>query len=225
MMSKLVGIIAVFVAGINAQDPANSWLGYAKGVNPANTGIITMMEAYWKVPSKPKYTGCRFTPWFGIETSDNLNLIQPVNPFESGHWDIYNEYYQWSPSHDTSSKRHEVSPGDIIYGKVTLNNAKTSYDMYVSDLNDGWYGTLNIPIQSSKTGGLKSYTISYIVWEHPCGSCADYPQDNEMLFYNISVYYDYKKVSPKWSTGYVENKCDSRAKIVNETAILLTWNS
>ncbi len=38
--------------------------------------IITFMEARWKVPSNPARGGAFYSPWFGIESSDNLNLIQ-----------------------------------------------------------------------------------------------------------------------------------------------------
>ena len=30
-----------------------------------------------------------------LQTSDNLNLLQPVNPWLGNEWQIYNEYYQW----------------------------------------------------------------------------------------------------------------------------------
>ena len=42
------------------QDPASSWLGYAKGVNPDGTGVITFAEAYWVVPDNPVVTGKLF---------------------------------------------------------------------------------------------------------------------------------------------------------------------
>jgi len=42
--------------------------------------IITFMEARWKVPSNPARGGAFYSPWFGIESSDNLNLIQVCLP-------------------------------------------------------------------------------------------------------------------------------------------------
>lgn len=76
--------VAVFAfilhsAIIVAQDPAEGWLGYAKATYPQ--GIITYIEAKWRVPDDPADGGAFFSPWFGIEASDNLNLIQPVNPW------------------------------------------------------------------------------------------------------------------------------------------------
>lgn len=41
------------------------------------------------------FPSCRF----GIDASDNLNLLQPVNPWMGNEWLIYNEYYQWQPSY------------------------------------------------------------------------------------------------------------------------------
>ena len=45
--------------------------------------IITFMEARWKVPSNPARGGAFYSPWFGIESSDNLNLIQVSSPQRS----------------------------------------------------------------------------------------------------------------------------------------------
>jgi hypothetical protein len=61
------------------------------------------MEAYWKVGQDPVESGAFFSPWFGIEASDNLNLIQPVNPWMGDSWAMYNEYYQWSPTNNINS--------------------------------------------------------------------------------------------------------------------------
>ena len=48
------------------------------------------MEAKWVVLDKPKIPGAFYSPWFGIESSDNLNLIQPVNP-----WSGMNRVKRW----------------------------------------------------------------------------------------------------------------------------------
>lgn len=73
-------LLLLFADALLAQDPAQGWTGYAKGVNPANKGFITRAEAKWVVGSAPSNPSCFYSPWFGIETSDNLNLLQPVNP-------------------------------------------------------------------------------------------------------------------------------------------------
>eukprot|EP01083_Nonionella_stella_P237842 833990_1 len=132
-----------------SQDPASSWLSYAKAVDPKNADstIITKMEAYWQVCNLPVDKGCYFTPWFGIETSDNLNLLQPVNPFNNV-WTIYNEYFQWKPEHNVNSRMHDVKPGDIIYGSVVYNgDSANSYTLHIGDLNDNWQVNTTINVQ------------------------------------------------------------------------------
>ena len=92
-MKKIIFLVLVLTITF-AKDPVEGWLGYATGTNPASPdSIITFMEAYWKVGELPVKNGCFYSPWFGIETSDNENLIQPVNPWASDHWEIYNEYF------------------------------------------------------------------------------------------------------------------------------------
>jgi len=115
-VTLLVVVVALLSGSIEAKDPATSWLGYAKAVNPANTGIITYVgkgcssstcrrmkieslliffffsfsktEAKWVVLDEPKVPGAYVTPWFGIESSENMNLIQPVNPWNMNYWEV-----------------------------------------------------------------------------------------------------------------------------------------
>ena len=84
----LIGVFSI--ASVTAQDPAGDWLAYALGTSPTG-GIITYIEAKWYVPSDPAKNGAFYSPWFGIETSDNLNLVQPVNP-----WSRMNFYFEKS---------------------------------------------------------------------------------------------------------------------------------
>lgn len=56
--------------------------------------------------------------------------------------------------------------------------------------------------------------------------CSQYPPDNSVTFYNISIYYNDKlEESPVWTTGYEANKCNNRAKILSETSVEITWQS
>merc|ERR1711907_8830 len=95
-MIAIVSLACMAVACL-AQDPAEGWLGYAKGVSPTGEGRITHAEAKWKVLDAPRHGGAFYSPWFGIESSDNLNLIQPVNPWTGNSWSMYIEYFQWEP--------------------------------------------------------------------------------------------------------------------------------
>ena len=109
------------------------------------------MEASWVVPDDPKVYGAFFSPWFGIETSDNMNLLQvsneslrrtnnpltcigtpgqPVNPWTGYNWLIYNEYFQWDPVDNWDSSSHKVRAGDTVYGYVKYLPEEHSYEIY-----------------------------------------------------------------------------------------------
>jgi len=71
-------------------------MAYAQGKLPSGTTRVTKMSMSWKVLSDPIPTEAFFSPWFGLNTGDRLNLIQPVNPWMGGSWSAYTEYFQWS---------------------------------------------------------------------------------------------------------------------------------
>lgn len=75
---SLVLLAGLLATAVEAQDPAEGWMAYAVGTLQGGQRI-TSAEARWRVPADPEEGGAFFSPWFGIETSDNLNLIQPVN--------------------------------------------------------------------------------------------------------------------------------------------------
>jgi len=209
-----------------AQDPASGWLGYATGLYTASRNEpISFIEAYWKCGSNPPKSNAFFSPWFGLDTTDNLNLIQPVNPWTGSQWEIYNEYYQWSPTHNENSQSHVVAAGDVIYGSITFNQADESYMLYHKDMTSGWSVNMSVPVQKSGTQ-YKNYTIIYFVYEK-VAQCNQYPPDGEVTFYNIKVEIGGKDVTNQisWTTAYVENVCDFRAHIVNTSAIQITWNT
>lgn len=218
------GVVAWLTTLCAGDDPAEGWLGYALAQDPTgNNGRITYIEAYWAVCDDPKETGAFFSPWFGIESSDNKNLIQPVNPWEEDQWYIYNEYFQWSPEDNKDSRSHEVSAGDILFGSVTFDEDSQSYAMYHSDLNDGWSVSTTIDVQE-ELGVYKNYTMAYFVFEKEA-RCEQYPPDGKVTFYNISIYWDGEKQSPKWSTSYVDDVCNNRANVIDESTIEITWDT
>eukprot|EP00056_Hartaetosiga_gracilis_P020417 m.19289 g.19289 ORF g.19289 m.19289 type:complete len:235 (+) comp8435_c0_seq1:29-733(+) len=224
MTSKTFLICLFSLAAVAvAQDPAQGWMGYAKGVNPSGSGIITHVEAKWKVGANPTPSQAFFSPWFGIETTDNLNLIQPVNPWLGNEWQIYNEYFQWQPTHNENSRAHTVQAGDVLFGSVTYDPVNHAYNMYHADLTDGWSVNTTIPVQQHM-GGYKQYTIIYFVYEK-VWSCDLYPPDGEVTFYDIKVEYNNKPVTPRWSTSYVDDNCNNRANIVDDNTIKFTWDT
>jgi len=182
------------------------------------------MEAKWKVGANPPSSGAFFSPWFGIESADNLNLIQPVNPWTGSSWSIYNEYYQWSPTKNQNSKSHTVREGDILFGSVTYTPANSSYTIYHSDLNDGWSVTTSIPIQNDKTGKPKNFNIAYIVYEK-VWDCYYYPPDGEVEFYDIQIQWEGSNQNTTWKTGIVDDNCNNRATIVDQNTVKITWDT
>ena len=130
----------------------------------------------------PKQGGAFYSPWFGIETSDNLNLFQPVNPWLGSSWAGYIEYFQWQPENNINSPQGTVKPGDVIYGNVSLAADGKSYDSYHSSSN-GWSVRMNVPIQ--KKGGVdKIYNIVYFVFEK-AANCQQYPPEQKVTFTDI----------------------------------------
>uniref|UniRef100_A0A6B2LHB7 Uncharacterized protein n=1 Tax=Arcella intermedia TaxID=1963864 RepID=A0A6B2LHB7_9EUKA len=216
-------LLVTFLSAAFGQDPASGWMGYAVGTYP---GIITYIEAKWTVGQNPTVGGAFFSPWFGIEASDNLNLIQPVNPWVGDSWEIYNEYYQWVPEYNQNSDSATVSPGDVLFGSVTYNPSDNSYTMVHTDLTTGQtVGPTTISIQQADNGAYKNYTIAYFVMEKSEWDCNQYPPDGKVVFYDIKVEYDGKQVTPNWSTGIVDDNCNCRASVLSPTSIQITWNT
>ena len=151
--------------------------------------------------------------------------LQPVNPWLGNQWQIYNEYFQWSPEHNENSASHNVKAGDELYGSITYRADTDSYDVYHKSLADNWDVTMNIPVQKVK-GVSKNYTIAYFVYEKvaPCG---DYPPDGVVTFTNITVQFDNKNVTDAvtWTTAFVEDVCNNRAAIIDPRTIAITWDT
>merc|ERR1719198_2642851 len=104
----LLGLVATLA---RAQDPAHGWMAYAVGSIPDDANRITRLEMKWKVSENPRDSRSFFSPWFGMDPNDNLNLIQPVNPWLGRGWSMYTEYFQWSPTHNSNSKSYDIEAG------------------------------------------------------------------------------------------------------------------
>jgi hypothetical protein len=169
--------------------------------------------------------GAFFSPWFGIESSDNLNLIQPVNPWEGYGWSIYNEYFQWSPVYNYNSASTSVNAGDVLFGSVEYVASNQTYTVIHSDLNSGWSVTSSIPIQNGPDGNPKLFDHAWFVMEKSQWDCDQYPPDNKVTFTNILIEWDGVKTAPSWSTAYVDDNCNCRAHIVDPATVQITWDS
>ena len=225
MSGRLLCAAVAAVTCVSAQDPAQGWLGYATGVSPTGKGRVTRAEAKWKVLDAPQQGGCFYSPWFGIETSDNLNLFQPVNPWMGGSWSAYVEYFQWSPTHNENSNQIDVNPGDVLHGVVTFDEQAQKYTAVHTNTKSGKSITKSIDVQKNDNGSFKEYTMMYIVFEKECASCNQYPSNDKVTFYDIVLEYEGQRVNPKWNTSYVEDVCNNRAHIVDNSTVAITWSS
>jgi len=92
-------------------------------------------------------------------------------------------------------------------------------------MTSGWSVNMSVPVQKSGTQ-YKNYTIIYFVYEK-VAQCNQYPPDGQVTFYNIKVEIGGKDVTNdiSYTTGYVEDVCNFRAHIVNQSSIQITWNT
>ena len=90
--------------------------------------------------------------------------------------------------------------------------------------SSGWSVKTNIPIQKDASGQPKTFNIVYFVMEK-VWNCDQYSPDGVVDFYDIKVEFDGKQVSPKWTTNYVDDNCNCRAHVRNETNISITWDT
>ncbi len=79
-----------------AQDPADSWLCYARATSPDGSGV-TRVFARTTIPLQPP-TDPNGEPafWFGIEPANNLWLAQPIIPkwLGDGYY-VFNELFKF----------------------------------------------------------------------------------------------------------------------------------
>ncbi len=214
-------VLAVLAQVSYSQDPADGWMAYAVGKVPAGTKRITTLQMTWKVGANPAKSRAFFSPWFGMDPADNLNLIQPVNPWSGGSWNFYTEYYQWSPTHNSNSPQHTVSAGQTLQGSLVYDASTDSYNLSQKVLETGVTSTQNVPCQNGKT-----YTLPYIVYEKTF-PCADYPPDEIVTFRDIYIECDGKECTDnvQWAAKVKDANCNMQAIISNSTTISITWDT
>jgi hypothetical protein len=211
------------LALVAAQDPANGWMAYAVGALPAKYTRITRLEMTWKVSANAKRSRAFYSPWFGMDPADNLNLIQPVNPWSGDAWSMYTEYFQWSPEHNSNSNQQSVKAGQTLHGALTYMEASDSYTLTQKVVETGATSTQVVKCQSGK-----KYTVPYVVYEKafPCG---DYPPDEVVSFNIVAAECDGKDCTADiaWTAQNEDNKhCDMMAHIgADNKQINITWNT
>ena len=217
-------VLALAAALVSAQDPPPGWTAYATGNCPAGTRL-TKMEADWKVLGNAPASQAFYSPWFGSDTTDNLNLLQPVNPWFGNSWNFYTEYFQWSPTHNVDSTSYGTQTGNMLHGEIIFNGAnEQSYTVRQTDKTQGVTSQMTIPVQKDMYGQYKNYTVLYVVFEK-IAQCNEYPPDEVVTFKNLNVYCDGELITPSWTTAVVDEVCDFTAHVVTPHEISITWNT
>jgi len=215
LLTALAGLAA-------AQDPADGWMAYAVGTIPSSATRITKLEMTWKVSANP--TGSRdafFSPWFGMDPDDNLNLIQPVNPWSGGAWSAYTEYFQWSPTHNSNSRQIGVEAGQTLHGLLEWNSVLDSYKMTQTVVETGATST-----QTQRCQSGKKYRVPYVVYEKEF-PCKDYPPDGKVDFKIVALECDGADCTAgtRWAPMVKGANCDMTAHINSPTDISITWDT
>lgn len=227
MMSRVALAAAAFVI-VRAEDPAGSWLSYARWDAP-NNGAITSLNTTWTVPPLPASSFGSNAPgwWFGVMDKDGDGaLVQPILAYgyQGSHYTIFNGVFDWTDgSWHTSPEKYSVQPGDTISSSVTYNKAADSYTMRISSLQLGKTITTDYAIERRQSEPESS---AVFVLEHQPLRCKAYPTSGTMSFENIYLEVDGKAVvGPKWSALQEQPACDSKAVIVDSQTIQFTWDT
>lgn len=156
-----------------------------------------------------------------MDPSDNLNLIQPVNPWGGGQWSAYTEYFQWQPEHNSNSDQISVKAGDVLHGALVYSKETDSYQLSQTNMNSGQNSAQTVKCQAGK-----KYTIPYVVYEKTF-PCRDYPSDEKVTFTNITAECDGVDCTKdiKWASKVKDANCDMKANIISPTEISITWNT
>ena len=239
--------LAAALVAVESQDPAGGWMAYAVGQVPAGTERITKLEMSWVVsggPQDPPHGRAFYSPWFGMDPADNLNLIQPVNPWSGHAWSMYtsvpcpplhskspltphptlcaSEYFQWRPEDNRNSHAVGVKSGQTLRGYLHYIEASDSYNLTQSVVETGAISTQIVKCQAGK-----KYTLPYVVYEKlfPCRS---YPPAEKVVFTDIVAECDGKDcaASIQWKPMVKDANCEMTAHIApGNKEISITWNT
>ena len=212
-----------------ANDPASSWLSYARFDAGSASSKITALNTTWTVPSLPATAFGSNAPgwWFGVMDKDgNGALVQPILAYgyTGSHYSIFNACFDWTDgSWTVSDTVSTVKPGDKITSSVTYNEAANSYTMLISSAQLGNTIRQEYAIEKRQT---ETESSAVFVLEHQPRTCRAYPTDNEMSFENIYVEVDGKPVTnPNWQAQQEKPACNSKATIVDAATIKFSWDT
>jgi hypothetical protein len=218
---KFIASLLIAAGAAFAQDPADGWMAYAVGAIPSKFERITHLEMTWVVSNDPGPTNAFYSPWFGMDPADNLNLIQPVNPWLGNGWVGYTEYFQWSPEDNSNSRQISVKAGQTLHGVLAYDSSKDAYKLTQTVKETGETSSQVVRCQ-----GGKKYKIPYVVYEKvwPCDS---YPSDGKVLFTDIKAECDNTECTKdiQWSAKVKDANCNMAAHINSDGTISITWDT
>jgi len=223
MFTSVVVALAMTGSHVSAQDPAEGWMAYAVGSLPTKAERITRLEMTWTVGGNAKKGRSAFySPWFGMDPSDNLNLLQPVNPWGGRGWQMYTEYFQWSPEHNSNSRSFSVKAGQTLHGAIIYSKADDSYTIQQTIVETGEKSSQVVKCQTGK-----KFTVPYVVYEKTWG-CSAYPPEGKVTFHDIVVECDGTDCTKdvQWQAKFKDDNCNMRAHIdPSANEISITWDT
>jgi len=197
-------------------------MAYAVGEIPSQYERITKLEMSWTVGADAKSSRAFYSPWFGMDPADNLNLVQPVNPWGGSSWSMYTEYFQWRPEHNSNSRQYSVKAGQTLHGSIVYDASSDAYLLSQEIVETGAVSSQTVPCQSGK-----KYTIPYVVYEKTF-PCADYPPDAVVTFRNITIECDGSDCTKQvqWTPKVEDANCNMAAHVDKYPAeISITWDT
>lgn len=174
----------------------------------------------WTISEEASRSRAFYSPWFGMDPGDNLNLIQPVNPWTGSGWTFYTEYYQWKPTHNSNSESYPAKGGQTLHGSLIYDAGSDAYFLNQTLLETGESSTQTVPCQDGK-----KYTLPYIVYEKTF-PCSHYPPDGVVTFKDIYAECDGSDCTNdiKWEAKVKDPNCDMKANIIDANTISITWD-
>jgi hypothetical protein len=215
----------VAVESVAPKPPEISW-DWIEDVTDFYSSNLGEQSTTWVVPSAPtSHDGQTdyFFPGIG-------NIMQPVLGWGADYstgWGIAS-WVCCSPA--AESTPIQVSPGDLISGKVTQNcgwgsSSCNSWKVSMTDVTTGQSTTLG----AEPTQGDQNEAVGGVLEVYNIAQCSDYPSGGEIVF--NSTFYDYNGnllSNLNWSGGASTTdspQCSYSAKAATESNIVLTFGT
>ena len=114
--------------------------------------------------------------------------------------------------------------GDKLTQSVVYVPANNSYTMYIASARSGKSILWNYKLEAQQ--GDTPESTAYIVVEHSPSSCDMFPMNGNITFSSIVIEVEGEIVaSPTWTAQQERPACNSKAVVVDESTVMLQWNS